>query len=82
MRVATSGWPTWSSIMQAARIWAVGFATFWPAMSGAEPWTGSYMQTSSPMFPPGAMPRPPTSPAMRSLRMSPNMFSITSTSNR
>jgi hypothetical protein len=60
---------------------AVGLATPCPAMSGADPWTASNIEASRPMFPAGAIPMPPTSPASRSLRMSPNMFSITSTSN-
>lgn len=37
----------------------MGFAFPWPAMSGAEPWTASKMEASSPMFPEGVRPRPP-----------------------
>src|SRR5258705_7356969 len=38
---AASGWPRWSSIIAADQIWAIGLATPVPAMSGADPWTGS-----------------------------------------
>ena len=39
-----------------------------PAMSGALPCTGSNTAYSQPMFAPGIRPRPPTSPAQRSLQ--------------
>ena len=71
----------WSSIMAAASISAIGFAMPLPAMSGAEPCTASKMAASAPMLAPGAMPRPPTSPATRSDRMSPNRLVVTSMSN-
>ena len=58
----------------------MGLALFWPAYFGAEPWTGSKTAAFSPMFAPGATPRPPTSPAARSLTMSPYRFGRTSTS--
>ena len=64
----------------ADRMSAVGFARSWPAYFGADPWTASKTAASSPMFAPGAMPRPPTSPAARSLMMSPYRFGATSTS--
>ena len=50
---------------------ASGLALFCPAYLGAEPWTGSKTAISSPMFAPGARPRPPVRPAHRSERMSP-----------
>jgi hypothetical protein len=67
--------------MQAERIVAIGLATPRPAMSGAEPCTGSNTAWWSPTFADGARPRPPTRPAMRSERMSPNRLVVTSTSN-
>ena len=50
---------------------AVGFATFWPAMSGADPCTASKTAASAPMLAPGTTPSPPTRPAARSDTMSP-----------
>ena len=60
---------------------AIGLALPWPAMSGAEPWTGSYM----PKFPSarladGSMPMDPVIWLASSERMSPNMLLVTSTS--
>ena len=53
-----------------------------PAMSGAEPCTGSKIPgPPSERLADGASPRPPVIAAARSERMSPNMFSVTSTSN-
>ncbi len=49
-------------------------------MSGAVPWQGWNTAWRSPISADGAMPMPPTRAAVRSDRMSPNMFSITSTS--
>ncbi|MNX76593.1 hypothetical protein D3C86_1081060 [compost metagenome] len=60
---------------------AHGFAMFLPAMSGAEPWTASKMAASAPMLEPGAKPNPPTRPAHKSERMSPNRLVVTMTSN-
>src|SRR5688572_7231957 len=70
-----------SSIIAAERMHAVGLALLCPKMSGAEPWQGWKSAWSSPMSPEGAMPMPPTSAAVWSDRMSPNMFSVTITSN-
>lgn len=67
--------------MAPARTSADGLAIPFPAMSGALPCTASKMAAPVPMLPPGASPRPPTSPAARSLRMSPNMLVVTITSN-
>ena len=61
---------------------ASGLATPCPAMSGAEPWTGS--NTPGPLSPSealGSIPSEPVSIAASSERMSPNMFSVTITSN-
>ncbi len=65
-----------------------GLALFCPAMSGAEPCTGSYNPTHapdgfrSPIDAEGSMPIEPASTAPSSLRMSPNMFSVSTTSKR
>ena len=66
----------------AERIVPIGFAMPLPAISGAEPWAGWKTATRSPTSAEGAIPMPPMSPAAKSLKMSPNMFSVTSTSNR
>ena len=61
---------------------AVGLAIPRPAMSGAEPCAGSKIPgPESARLADGASPRPPVTAAARSLRMSPNMFSVTITSN-
>ena len=79
--VARSPMPRWSSICAAASSSAQGLALPWPAMSGAVPCTASKIAASAPMFAPGARPNPPTSPAHRSDRMSPNRLVVTMTSN-
>ncbi len=74
--------PSRSSIATERSV-AKGFAVPVPAMSGAEPWTGS--KTPGPLSPrlaDGSMPSDPVSIAAASLRMSPNMFSVTMTSKR
>ncbi len=71
----------WRRSIAALRMRAVGFALFFPAMSGAEPCTASKIATSFPMFADGAKPSPPVRPDVRSLRMSPFMFVVTMTSN-
>ena len=70
------------SIIAADRIVAIGLALSWPAMSGAEPWTGSYM----PKLPvaseaEGSMPIEPVIWLASSERMSPKMLLVTMTSN-
>ena len=67
---------------------AIGLAMPLPAMSGAEPWTGSYSALRLPVFASGApseaegsMPSEPVSIAATSDRMSPNRLSVTMTSN-
>src|SRR5439155_13005528 len=80
---AASGKPSpWRSIMAALRNIARGLAMPWPAMSGAEPWTGSKTPgvPDSPRLALGSIPIEPVSIAASSLRMSPNMFSVSSTS--
>ena len=68
--------------MAAERMVPRGFARFCPAMSGAEPWMGSYMpRVPSERDAEGIMPMEPVSMEASSERMSPNMFSVTSTSN-
>ena len=54
-----------------------------PAMSGAEPWTGSNRPgPSAPRLAEGSIPSEPVSIAASSERMSPNMFSVRITSKR
>ena len=52
------------------------------AISGAVPWLGWNMPTVSLRSADGARPRPPATPAAISEVMSPNWFSLTTTSNR
>ena len=62
-----------------------GLAIPRPAMSGAEPCTGSNIDGCSPVgsrLPDGAMPIEPATAAARSLRMSPNRLEATMTSKR
>ena len=67
---------------------AIGLATPLPAMSGAEPCTGSYIAlrflvfgSISPSEADGSMPSEPVSIAAMSDSMSPNRLSVTITSN-
>ncbi|MNT94087.1 hypothetical protein D3C72_2357000 [compost metagenome] len=61
---------------------AYGLAMPLPAMSGAEPWMGSKIPTlpCSPSEADGSRPSEPASIEASSVRMSPNMFSVTITS--
>ena len=71
--------------MATERIAASGLAIPLPAMSGAEPWTGSNMLgavRSGFRLPEAARPIPPWRTAPRSVMMSPNMLVVTITSNR
>ena len=72
----------WRSIIAADRNIASGLAAPVPAMSGAEPWTGSNTPgpSASPSEALGSIPIEPVSIAASSLRMSPNMFSVRITS--
>ena len=64
----------WRSSMAALRMAASGLAMPCPAMSGAEPWIGSYRpKRPSPSDAEGNMPIEPASTDVSSLRMSPNM---------
>ena len=84
---AASGWPSdQRSIIAADRIVPSGLARSCPAMSGAEPWIGSYRPCrpwavcGSRATPTAACPSEPAITAASSDRMSPNRFSVTSTS--
>ncbi len=68
-----------SNISFAVKSIAIGLTLYWPEYFGAEPWVGSKTAYLSPRFALGAKPSPPTRPAHKSLTMSPNMFSATST---
>src|SRR5580693_10156870 len=60
--------PKWPSIMAAVRIAPKGLATFFPAIGGAEPCTGSNIDVFPGLILPlAAMPRPPCNPAARSV---------------
>ena len=60
----------------------MGFAMFCPAMSGAEPWMGSYIpRVPSPKEAEAIMPMEPVIMLASSERMSPKRFSVTMTSN-
>ena len=78
----------YSSIAATEPIAPSGLALFCPAISGAEPCTGSYSPTQapdgfrSPMEAEGSMPMDPASTAPSSLRISPNMFSVSTMSKR
>ncbi len=62
---------------------AIGLAFPCPAMSGADPCTGSNIETPpGHMLPDAATPRPPMISAPRSVRMSPNMFGQATTPKR
>ena len=62
------------------RIAPRGLALPVPAMSGAEPWTGSYKLTVPPMVAEGNMPSEPVMMEASSERMSPKRFSVRTTS--
>ena len=68
--------------MAADRTVAIGFAMFFPAMSGAEPWLGSYRPNFvSFRLAEESIPMEPATILASSERISPNMFSVRTTSN-
>src|SRR5208283_5229484 len=74
--------PKNSSNMPEARTASKGLAIPFPAMLGAEPWTGSKSEVRPGwMLADGARPSPPASWAARSLMMSPKRLQVTMTSN-
>src|SRR3954466_10334791 len=82
---AASPWPRCSSINAPDQMVARGLAIFLPAMSGAEPCTGSKMDgavRSGLILPESAIPIVPAVAGPRSERMSPKRFEATMTSNR
>src|SRR4051794_15895831 len=81
---AASGSPRCSSMSAPVQTWPTGVAIPCPAMSGAEPWTGSNIEgwaRSGLGFAAGAIPIEPATAAVRSLRMSPKRFEPTITSS-
>ena len=82
-RLAASDSPRKSSIIAPDRMAALGLAMPCPAMSGAEPWTGSNIDgpvRSGFRLAEEANPMPPDTAPPRSVRMSPNRLSVTMTS--
>jgi hypothetical protein len=82
---SASLWPRCSSIIAPDQIWPIGLAMPLPAMSGAEPCTGSNIEGNSRsglMLAEGAMPMVPVHGGPRSERMSPKRFEPTTTSNQ
>src|SRR6056297_1607989 len=78
-----SGKPSCSSIIAPHHIWPIGLAIPCPAMSGAEPCTGSNMEGYSLLgliFAEGAIPILPAIAGPRSVRISPNRLLPTTTS--
>src|SRR6202023_1045365 len=84
LAAAAPGSPRSSTIMAPDQIWPIGLAMPCPAMSGAEPCTGSNTDgnlRSGLILPDGAMPMVPVQAGPRSDRMSPNRFDATTTLN-
>ncbi len=82
-RAAAASSPSWRSSISIAPIAASGLIVPFPVWSGAVPPMGSNIDTPwGLMLPPAAMPIPPWIMAPRSVMMSPNMLSVTMTSNR
>src|SRR5687768_4947965 len=82
---AAAAWPRCSSMSAPDQIAAIGLAILRPAMSGAEPCTGSKIDgavLSGLMLPEAAMPIVPAVAGPRSDRMSPKRLEATMTSKR
>ena len=72
--------PKKSNIIAPDQIWPIGFAIPLPAISGADPWTGSNNDgnfLSGFMFPDGAIPIVPVHAGPKSDKISPNKFEAT-----
>src|SRR5688500_2261112 len=85
MSAAASAWPRCSSISAPDQMAAIGLAMRRPAMSGAEPCTGSKIEgavRSGLMLPEAAMPMVPAVAGPRSETMSPKRLLATMTSKR
>ena len=74
--------PRWRSIPKPLNSSAVGLAIFLPAISGSGSVHGFKDGDVSPMLALGSKPNPPTSPAQRSLTISPCRLVNTTTSNK
>src|SRR5712671_4700664 len=82
---AASERPKCLNIIAPDQICPMGFAIPFPAMSGAEPWTGSNIDGysySGYRLAEGAMPIDPTTDGPRSERISPKRLEPSTTSNR
>src|SRR5580704_5369199 len=82
---AASPAPRWRNIMAPDQICPMGLAIPFPAISGAEPCTGSNIEGNSFSgfrFAEGAIPMEPTTAGPRSDRMSPKRLEPTTTSNQ
>src|SRR5437660_2725866 len=82
-RSAAAAWPRWRSMSADDQTAPIGLARPWPAMSGAEPCTGSNIDGPRPStlrLPLAASPRLPWRAAPRSVRMSANRLEPTTTS--
>src|SRR6266567_2885335 len=77
---SASNWNECRNNIATVRIAPRGLAIPFPAMSGAEPCTGSYNPTGPPILADASSPSEPTTPPAWSERMSPNMFSVSRTS--
>src|SRR4029077_19683749 len=75
-----SNWNECRNNIATVKIAPNGFAIPFPAMSGADPCTGSYNPTAPPTLADASSPSEPTTPPAWSDKMSPNIFSVSSTS--
>src|SRR5216684_3590310 len=77
--------PRCSIFIDADQIWPMGLAIFLPAISGADPWTGSNIEgktRSGLILADGATAIVPVTPGPRSERISPNRLLATTTLKR